>query len=60
MNKTEWVSFVEELKKEYKKKGYLSEDEKDILDKNKKIAIDKGFIKSVDDLIMNYLRWLLI
>lgn len=48
MNKTEWVSFVEELKKEYKKKGYLSEDEKDILDKNKKIAIDKGFITSND------------
>ena len=48
MNKNEWVSFVEELKKEYKKKGYLSEEEKDILDKNKKIAIDKGFITSND------------
>ena len=49
MNKNEWVSFVVELKKEYRKKGYLSEEEKDILDKNKKIAIDKGFITSKDE-----------
>ena len=48
MNKNEWISFLEELKKEYKKNGYLNDKEKDILDSNKKIAIEKGFITSND------------
>ena len=46
MNKNDWTKFLDELKIEYKKNGFLSDKSKDHLDKNKKIAIDKGFITS--------------
>lgn len=46
MNKNDWTKFLDELKIEYKKNGFLSDKSKDHLDKNKKIAINKGFITS--------------
>lgn len=48
MNKIKWTKFLEELKIEYNKNGVLSETSKNNLDKNKKIAIDEGFITSSD------------
>lgn len=48
MNKDKWRSFLEELKIEYKKNGVLSDASKKSLDKNKKVAIEEGFITSHD------------
>ena len=48
MNKNEWNKFLGELKVEFKKNGILSELSKKKLDKNRKIAIDEGFITSHD------------
>ena len=48
MNKTEWNTFLTELKNEYKKNGILSKQSQDQLTKNKKIAIKEGFITSKD------------
>ena len=48
MNKSTWNDFLNELKINYKKNGVLSEVEKKQLDKNKRIAIDEGFITAKD------------
>ena len=48
MNKSTWNDFLNELKINYKKNGVLSEVEKKKLDKNKRIAIDEGFITAKD------------
>lgn len=48
MNKMEWSNFLSELKEEFKKNGILSDNSKKRLEKNRKIAIDEGFITSSD------------